>query len=100
VTGAQDLVQAPEAVGAAFTLPLHTVSEPIRGTGMVVVERVDNRLPASRTAFEAQKETLKQQALNQLRRQRVSEFLTNLRAVAKIDDRRKQVEASARRSTQ
>jgi len=100
VTGVQDLVQAPEAVGAAFTLALHTVSEPILGTGMVVVERVDNRIPASRAAFESQKDTLRQQALNQLRRQRISEFLTNLKAVAKIDDRRKQVEASARRSTQ
>src|SRR5437016_2714215 len=98
VTGVQDLVQAPEAVGAAYTLPLHTVSEPIRGTGMVVVERVDNRIPANRTAFESQKETLRQQALNQLRRQKINEFLTNLKAVAKINDRRKQVEASARTS--
>ena len=100
VTGVQDLVQAPEAVGAAFPLALHTVSEPIRGTGMVVVERVDNRIPASRSAFEAQKATLKQQALNQLRRQRITEFLSNLKAVAKINDRRKQVEASSRRTTQ
>jgi len=66
----------------------------------VVVERVDNRIPASRSAFEAQKATLKQQALNQLRRQRITEFLSNLKAVAKINDRRKQVEASSRRTTQ
>jgi peptidyl-prolyl cis-trans isomerase D len=100
VTGVPELSQAPEAVGAAFSLPLHTVSEPIRSTGAVVVERVDNRFPASRTAFETQKETLRAQALQQFRQQRVREFLTNLRAVAKIDDRRKQVEASARRTTQ
>ena len=100
VTGVPELAQAPEAVGAAFTLPLRTVSEPIRSTGAVVVERVDNRIPASRTAFEAQKAGLRQQALQQLRQQRVRAFLTNLRAVAKIDDRRKQVEASARRTTQ
>jgi hypothetical protein len=55
-------------------------------------------VPASRTAFEAQKELLRQQALQQLRQERVREFLSNLRAVAKIDDRRKSVEASARRS--
>jgi hypothetical protein len=30
----------------------------------------------------------------------VRDFLTNLREVAKIDDRRKQVEASSRRTTQ
>jgi peptidyl-prolyl cis-trans isomerase D len=100
VTGVPELSQAPEAVGAAFSLPLHTVSEPIRSTGAVVVERVDNRFPASRPAFETQKETLRAQALQQFRQQRVREFLTNLRAVAKIDDRRKQVEASARRTTQ
>jgi peptidyl-prolyl cis-trans isomerase D len=100
VTGVPELAQAPEAVGAAFTLPLHTVSEPIRGMGEVVVERVDSRIPASRAAFEAQKEALRQQALQQFRQQRVREFLANLRAVAKVDDKRKQVEASARRTTQ
>ena len=100
VTGTQELAQAPEAVGAAFTLPIRAVSEPIRGTGGVVVERVDNRIPANRSAFDAQKTQLRQQALDQFRRQRVNEFLANLRAVAKIDDRRKQVEASSRRTTQ
>jgi len=100
VSGVQELAQAPEAVGAAFTLPLHTVSEPIRGLGEVIVERVDNRIPANPATFESQKQGLKQQALQQLRQQRVREFLTNLKAVAKIDDRRKQVEASSRRVTQ
>jgi peptidyl-prolyl cis-trans isomerase D len=100
VTGVPELAQAPEAVGAAFTLPLHTVSEPIRSTGEVVVERVDDRIPANRAAFDAQKEALRSQALQQLRQQRVQEFLTNLRAVAKVDDKRKQIEASARRTTQ
>jgi len=100
VTGVPELAQAPEAVGAAFMLPLHTVSEPIRSTGEVVVERADNRIPASRAAFEAQKDALRAQSLQQLRQQRGKEFLANLRAVAKIDDKRKQVEASARRTTQ
>src|SRR6267378_86743 len=99
VTGVAELAQLPEAVGAAFTLPLHVVSAPIKASGGVVVERVDNRVPASRAAFEAQKEALRQQALQQLRQERVREFLSNLKAVAKIDDRRKSVEASARRST-
>jgi len=100
VTGIPELAQAPEAVGAAFTLPLHTVGEPIRSSGEVVVERVDNRVTASRAAFETQKESLRGQALQQLRQSRVREFLTNLRAVAKVDDKRKQVEASSRRTTQ
>ena len=100
VTGVPELAQAPEAVGAAYSLPLHTVSEPIRSIGGVVVERVDNRIPANRAAFDAQKDALRTQALNQLRQQRVREFLTNLRAIAKVDDKRKQIEASARRTTQ
>jgi peptidyl-prolyl cis-trans isomerase D len=100
VTGVQELAQAPEAVGAAFTLPLHTVGEPIRSSGEVVVERVDNRTLASRAAFETQKESLRGQALQQLRQSRVREFLTNLRAVAKVDDKRKQVEAGSRRAAQ
>ncbi len=100
VTGVPELAQYPEAVGAAFSLPLKTVSEPIRAMAGVVVERVDNRIPASRAAFEAQKDALRQQELQQLRQQRVRDFLANLRAVAKIDDKRKQIEASSRRATQ
>jgi peptidyl-prolyl cis-trans isomerase D len=100
VTGVPELARFPEAVGAAFTLPLNTVSEPIRAMAGVVVERVDNRIPANRTAFEAQKEMLRQQELQQLRQERVRDFLSNLRAVAKIDDKRKQIEASTRRTTQ
>ena len=100
VTGVPELAQMPEAVGAAFSLPLHVVSAPIRSSGGVVVERVDNRVPASRTTFEAQKDVVRQQALQQARQQRVRDFLANLRAIAKIDDKRKQVEASARRTSQ
>ena len=100
VTGVPELADFPEAVGAAFTLPLNAVSEPIRAMHGVVVERVDNRIPASRAAFEAKKEVLRQQELQQLRQQRVRDYLSNLRAIAKIDDKRKQIEASARRTTQ
>jgi len=100
VTGVPELAQLPEAVGAAFTLPLNVVSAPIKADNGVVVERVDRRQPANRATFETQKETLRQQALQQLRQQRVRDFLANLRATAKVDDRRKQIEASARRQTQ
>ncbi|HJQ53393.1 MAG TPA: peptidyl-prolyl cis-trans isomerase [Gemmatimonadaceae bacterium] len=99
ITGVKELAQAPEAVGAAFSLPVNTVSEPIRGTAAVVVERVDKRFPADRAEFDKQKAALRQQAMSQLRQQRVQQFLSNLRAVAKIDDRRKQVEASARQTS-
>ena len=92
--------RAEDPAGGTPLDPVHTVSEPIRGIGQVVVIRVDNRDSASRAAFDSQKEGFKQQAMTALRRQRVSEFLSNLKAVAKIDDRRKQVESSARRAQQ
>ena len=100
VTGTPELAQAPEAVGAAFSLPLNKVSEPIRGMNEVVIQRVDGRIPADSAVFLKQKATVRTNALNQLRRQRVADFLANLKAVAKIDDRRKQIEASSRRTTQ
>ena len=100
VTGAPELTNLPEAVGAAFTLPLDSVSAPIKATGGVVVMRVDERTLADRAAFEAQKEELRAQELQQARQQRVREFLANLRTTAKIDDNRRDVEASARRATQ
>jgi hypothetical protein len=55
---------------------------------------------ADSAAFEKQKGQLRAQALQQLRRQRVADYLTNLKAAAKIDDRRKSIEASTRRATQ
>jgi peptidyl-prolyl cis-trans isomerase D len=100
VTGVPELAPLPEAVGAALTLPLNVVSAPIRASGGVVVERVDSRVPANRAAFDAQKGALHQQVVQQLRQQRVREFIANLRDVAKINDRRKQIEASARRTSQ
>jgi peptidyl-prolyl cis-trans isomerase D len=100
VTGAPELTNLPEVVGAAFTLPLDSVSEPIKAAGGVVVMRVDERLPATRAAFDAQKEGLRRQALQQARQQRVREFLDNLRATADIEDNRRDVEASARRASQ
>ena len=100
VTGAPELTNLPEAVGAAFTLPLDSVSAPIMATGGVVVMRVDERTLADRAVFEAQKEALRAQELQQARQQRVREFLANLRTTAKIDDNRRDVEASARRATQ
>jgi parvulin-like peptidyl-prolyl isomerase len=100
VTGTPELAQAPEAVGAAFSLPVNKVSEPIRAMNEVIIERVDARIPADSASFEKQKLQLRNQALQQLRRQRVADYLTNLKAVAKIDDRRKQIEASTRQTTQ
>ncbi|MEO7822171.1 MAG: peptidyl-prolyl cis-trans isomerase [Gemmatimonadaceae bacterium] len=100
VTGAPELTNLPEPVGAAFSLPLDVVSEPIKAPGGVVVMRVENRLPAKRAAFDAEKDVLRRQELQQARQQRVRDFLANLRTSADIEDNRNDVEASARRAGQ
>src|SRR6266542_1489226 len=93
VSGESNLAGLPEAAGAAFSLPVGAVSDPIASATGVVVERVDRRVPADRAAWEAQKVSQRQAELDKLRQQRVREFLDNLKAVAKITDRRKQIEA-------
>ncbi len=100
VSGESNLAGLPEAAGAAFSLPVGAASDPIVSTTGVVVERVDRRVSADRAAWEAQRAGQRQSELDKLRQQRVREFLDNLKAVAKITDRRKQIEAATRRSGQ
>jgi peptidyl-prolyl cis-trans isomerase D len=88
-----------EAVGAAFALPVNTVSAPIRQDDGVFVIRVDASKPANRTAFEAQKNELRARRLQALRQTRVQAFLDDLRKSAKVDDNRKQINAQLRRQS-
>ena len=90
--------QFNEAIGAAFTLPVGAVSEPIKTRTGVFIIRVDERKLASRSEWEAQKAQQREQLLQGLRQQRVQLFIDNLRKAAKIDDRRKEFEAAARES--
>ena len=90
--------QLNEAIGAAFGLPVGAVSAPIKTSGGVFVIRVDKRVPAARAEFEKQLPTLRTQTVEGLREQRVRDYLEGLRKTAKIDDRRKEVESSARRA--
>lgn len=87
-----------EAIGAAFSLPLNTVSAPIRTEDAVVVLRVDARKQADRAAFDAQKVAQRAQILDLLRRQRIQDFVQNLRTEAKIVDNRKKIDQATRRS--
>jgi peptidyl-prolyl cis-trans isomerase D len=100
VTGDPELGGLPEAIGAAFSLPIGAVSEPIRSIGAVVVERVDRRVPADSAAWEAQKLAQRQSELEGMRQQRVRTYLDDLRLAAKVTDRRKQIEAATRRTAQ
>ena len=88
-----------EAIGAAFSLPIGAVSNPIRTEDGVVVLRVDRRVDADRAAWEKQKVTQRQGLMQGLRQQRIQAFLQQLRSDAKVDDRRKQLAQSARQVT-
>ena len=85
-----------EAVGAAFSLPIGSVSNPIRTEDGVFVVRVDRRVDADRAAWETQKDAQRKSLMAGLRQQRVQAFLLQLRNDAKIDDRRKELAQAAR----
>ncbi|PYP77324.1 MAG: hypothetical protein DMD35_15400 [Gemmatimonadetes bacterium] len=88
-----------EALGAAFALPVNTVSVPIRQADGVYVLRVDAKKPADKVAFEAKKKELRAQRQQQLKQQRLQAYFADLRKSAKIDDRRKEIAARARRQS-
>ena len=96
VGGAEGIGRLNQAIGAAFSLPIGAVSKPIRIYDAIFVERVDQRVLKDRSEWEAQKEVQRQTATQQLKQQRVREFLANLRETAKVDDRRKEIEAANR----
>jgi peptidyl-prolyl cis-trans isomerase D len=88
-----------EALGAAFALPVGTVSVPIRERDAVYVLRVDARKPADRVAFEAKKKELRAQRIQQIRQQRLQAYFEDLKKSAKIDDRRKEITAQLKRQS-
>lgn len=91
------LGQVNQAIGAAFGLPVGTVSEPIRTDDAIFVLRVDRRVNADSGAWLAQKSMQKQQRLSGMRQQAVQLYMQDLRESAKVDDRRKAINAAARR---
>ncbi len=74
------------------------MSAPIATDDAVYVIRVDKRNMADRKAFEAQKAALRQRAAVSMQQTRVQQYLAGLRASAKITDRRKDMQASLRRT--
>lgn len=91
------LGQFTEPVGAAFGVAQGAVTAPVIGRDGVYVLRVDRRVNADKGAWQAQKAAQRPQVAQALRQQRVREFLADLRATAKIDDRRGTVLAAQRR---
>lgn len=88
-----------EVTGAAFSLPVGRVSEPVRTADAVFVVRVDKRTEADSAKWEQQKAGQRLQVSSTLREQRVRAYLTNLRKAAKVDDRRIEVNALQRRQS-
>ena len=78
------------AIGAAFGLPVGAVSEPIVTDDGVFVIRVDRRTQADRAAWEAQKQVQRAGTVQQLREQRVQQFMRNLRQNATVRDYRRE----------
>jgi peptidyl-prolyl cis-trans isomerase D len=90
------LGQFSEAVGAAFGLPTSAVSQPVKTDDGVYVLRVDKRILADSAAWVAQKQAQKSSRLQQLRQQKIQMYLQDLRKAAKVDDRRKSIQAAVR----
>ena len=84
-------------IGAAFGLPVGAVSAPVKDESGVFVMRVERRVNADRAQFEKEVETLRRQRLQQLKQQRLRLFLEDLRKAAKVEDYRKDINATARR---
>jgi peptidyl-prolyl cis-trans isomerase D len=93
----QGLGQVNEAIGAAFGLPVGVVSQPVRTEDAVFVLRVDRRVDADSAAWVAQKTVQKQQRAQGQQQQAIQLYLQDLRESAKVDDRRKAINAAARR---
>ena len=91
------LGQFTEAVGASFALPVGAVSQAVRTSNAADVIRVDKRVLADSSAWAAQKAAQKAARLQQLREQAVQMFLQDIRKSAKVDDRRKEINATLRR---
>jgi peptidyl-prolyl cis-trans isomerase D len=89
--------QVNEAIGAAFGLPLNTLSNPVRTDDGVFVLRVDRRVQADSAKWLSQKVVQRQQRTQGQQQQVVQAFLQDLRQSAKIEDRRKQIAAATRR---
>jgi len=89
--------QANQVIGAAFSLPLGAISEPVKTDDGVYVIRVDRRVNADRKTFDTQKGMLRQQRMRIMQQSRVRALVANLKTTAKIKDNRKAVQASMAR---
>jgi peptidyl-prolyl cis-trans isomerase D len=90
-----------EVIGATFAkaLPVGAVSAPIKTDGAVYVIRVDKRTAADSVTWLAQRITQREQLLQALRDQKIRLYLDALKKSAKIEDKRKDLQAAQRRAS-
>ena len=73
-----------EATGAAFTLPVGVVSDPVRTEDAIYVMRVDKRVQSDSAKWSAQKGQQRLQVTNSLREQKVRLYVENLRGILRF----------------
>lgn len=96
VSGAPGIGTFSRAVGASFGLPVGAVSSAIPNGDDAIVLRVDRLVAADSAAWLIQKPLQRAQVEAAVQRQRVQQFIANLREAAKLDDRRAEVRAAGR----
>jgi peptidyl-prolyl cis-trans isomerase D len=93
------LGQANAAVGAAFGTPIGQVGPVAVTPAGVFLIRPVSRTPGDRRVFEQQKTVLRKQAQEGLQRDLLGQWMSNLRADAKIVDNRAEMAARAARAS-
>ena len=89
----------PAIVGAAFGLDKGQHSDVLdTKDGLYVIQQLDHTRPDS-AAFVKQIDDLRAKAIQQARQERIRNFLSSLRASAKVVDDREQIRRSSRQST-
>lgn len=79
------------AIGAAFGLDVGQVSGVVESPSNAYIVELLARTPADSTEWLGQRETQRQQVRAQIEQRRLQEWLTSLRAAARIVDRREEV---------
>lgn len=88
-----------EATGASFSGAVGKVGMPVKTDNAVYVIRADKRVVADEAAWAKQKTTQREQVTRGLREQKIRVFLENLKKAAKIEDKRKSIQAAQRRTS-
>lgn len=84
------------AIGAAFAVPVGTVSQPIVTDQGVFVMRVERRVSVDSASWAAGIAGQRREAINAIRQLRVRTFLSEIRKTANVTDNRKKLNAAAR----